>query len=112
MTTRMMTMTRIINNADDDFNERRQNPQCGCGEEACKRIINQKADVSVPIEITPDAIVGRIQFECLGNPQIDNDQCGDSCRIVVTQRISVRIPIQFNVATDVGESEVVCLGAN
>jgi hypothetical protein len=89
---------------------------CGCTEDekadgcgaVCKRTIAQKADVSIPIDINPTAVVGRIQSECLGEPKITRDKCKDTCMITVTQTISVKIPIQYKVSTNVGESEVVC----
>jgi len=79
-----------------------------CGDELCKRIIIQEADVSVPIEIMPTARVRRIQAECLGEPEITNERSNSICRIVITQTIGVRIPIEYNVSTRVGDSEVTC----
>jgi hypothetical protein len=82
--------------------------QPDCGGEVCKRVITQKADVSVPISISPTASVGQIQTECLGEPQIKKSQCKDTCVITVTQTISVKIPISYKVETKLGEKEVTC----
>jgi hypothetical protein len=100
-------------------------PQCGCGRdrddtdtpencgnEVCKRIVTQKADVSIPVEISPSAHVGEILSECIGEPKVTRDKCKDTCMITVTQTISVKIPIRYKVKTEVGESEVTCHNAN
>jgi len=97
-----------VDNNDALFELRHGKPPCGCDDEACKKTITQKADVSIPVAIKPAADVGDIEAECVGEPQVTKDMCHESCKITVTQTISVRIPIRYSVTTDVGESEVNC----
>ena len=91
-----------------DYDNQRNKPPQGCKDETCKKIINQKADVNVPVEIKPKAEVGKIESECCGEPRIFNDECENSCKITIVQTIRVKIPIKYNVSTNVGESSVVC----
>ena len=94
---------------DYDVRNRHQHkPPHECSNIVCEKIINQKADVSVPIDIKPTAVVGKIQAECIGEPQITNDKCKELCGIIITQTLSVKIPIKFNVSTNVGESKINC----
>jgi hypothetical protein len=83
-------------------------PAHGCHENACKRVVVQKADVSVPIEIRPSAVVGRITSECMGEPRITNESHPECCHVTITQTICVIIPIEYNVTSRVEDSEVSC----
>lgn len=76
--------------------------------EGCFRTCQQFADIDVPIEIKPKAIVGKIKVECCGNPVIKHKGKCDSCDIVISQKISVKIPIKYVVAVKVDEARVDC----
>jgi hypothetical protein len=83
-----------------------------CDDKTCKRTVIQKADVSIPIEIKPKAVVGKITSECLGEPIITNENCEESCKIIITQVLSVKIPIEYLVSTKIENSEVNCHNAH
>ena len=91
-----------------DYDDRHDKPDNRCDDEICKRIISRKADVNVPIEIKPAAVVGKIEADCCGEPRIVEHESKDSCRITIIQSICVKIPIKYNVSTNVGDSSVVC----
>ena len=91
-----------------DYETRRNKPPQECEDNVCKKIISQKADVNVPVEIKPTAEVGKIESECCGEPRIINDECEDSCKITIVQTIRIKIPIKYNVSTNIGKSLVVC----
>ena len=93
-----------------EHREHREHRDPECRDGVCKRTVIQKADVSVPVEIKPNATIGRIKSECIGEPHITSERCNQEggCRFVITQTICVRIPIQYNVQTEVGENEITC----
>ena len=91
-----------------DYDNLRNKPPHGCDNEVCKKIISQKADVNVPLEIKPTAEVGKIESECCGEPRIIRDACENSCKITIVQTIRIKIPIKYNISTNVGKSSAVC----
>lgn len=85
-----------------------------CTFDECTREIIQSADVSLPVEIEPDATVGRIQAGCCGDPIVvcTHDHCSDTCKILITQRLSVKIPVTFSVMTCVDDPIIECCTGN
>lgn len=82
-------------------------PPC---KEICKKIGYQYADISVPIELKPNATIGCIESECCGEPSVycKENYTGNSCEITVTQKILIKIPVEFNVIACVGEEQISC----
>ena len=75
----------------------------------CKKECTLYTGVSVPVELEPDAKVGRIEVECCGNPEIKIEGCCDCKeRVVITQKFFVKIPICFEMKTEIGKSEIEC----
>ena len=83
---------------------------CKCQQDDCCKIGYQYADISIPVEIKPKAIVGKIETECCGEPTVvcSENICENSCEVIVTQRVSIKIPICYKVLTCVGESKINC----
>lgn len=86
---------------------------CGCNNQGCTKVGIQNANVSTPIDVTPNVKIGEIETEYLGCPEVS---CTESCggktgKIVITQNIRMKIPIQYNVITSVGESSIDCCDA-
>lgn len=89
----------------DDMFKPEERPCCdGCDKE-CELFTG----VNVPVEIEPDAKVGKIDVECCGEPEIKIERCHDcKQKIVITQKFFVKIPICFKIKTEVGKSEIDC----
>ena len=70
----------------------------------------QLADISIPLEICPDAKLGRIETECCGEPYIQCEQepCGSNLNIIVTQSVKIKIPVKFGIKTIEGNGFIKC----
>ena len=83
----------------------------GCGKpESCRKVGYEYADISIPVEVRPNAVVGPIETECCGEPSVvcAPDDCGEGCRIIITQRVRIKIPVKCGVETIPGYSYVTC----
>ena len=71
----------------DDMFKPEERPCCdGCDKE-CELFTG----VNVPVEIEPDAKVGKIDVECCGEPEIKIERCHDcKQKIVITQKFFVK----------------------
>lgn len=78
--------------------------------DGCKKTGYQYADISVPIDLKPNATIGEIKSECCGEPSVycKENHKGNSCEITITQKILIKIPVDFNVIACVGEEEISC----
>lgn len=76
----------------------------------CKKTGYQYADISVPIDLKPNATIGDIKSECCGEPCVycKENHTGTSCEITITQKILIKIPVEFNVIACVGEEQIAC----
>ena len=76
----------------------------------CSKIGEQILDISLPIEICPEADLGKIETECCGKPCIECEQepCGATCSIIITQSVKIKIPVKFGVKTIEGNSFIKC----
>lgn len=76
----------------------------------CEKVGYQYADVSIPIEICPDASLGDIKTECCGEPYIkcEGEPCSNSCNIVITQSIKIKIPLKVGIRAIQGSGYIVC----
>ena len=83
---------------------------CDGGRCDCNKIGEQTFDISLPIEICPEADLGKIETECCGKPHIECEQepCGATCSIVITQSVKIKIPVKFGVKTIEGNSFIKC----
>ncbi|MBE6789278.1 MAG: hypothetical protein E7539_06415 [Ruminococcaceae bacterium] len=76
----------------------------------CDKVGEQVVDISLPIEICPEADLGKIETECCGKPYIQCEQepCGATCSIVITQSVKIKIPVKFGIKTIEGNSFIKC----
>lgn len=81
-----------------------------CRQDGCEKTGYQYADICVPIELKPDAVIGKITVECCGEPDVEckEHSCGKSCGIVVIQKVNIRIPINYKITACIGESVLNC----
>ncbi len=84
-----------------------------CGDKpACKKLVSQYADISLPVSIMPYAIMGEACTECCGEPVVSLTQrgCGHGCKceLVVTQKLKVKIPIVYGADTEKEGCHVRC----
>lgn len=77
----------------------------------CDKKVEQYVDISVPIEVCPDADLGKIETECCGEPKIECEQepCGSSLSIIITQSVKIRVPVRFGIKTIGGNGYIKCL---
>lgn len=90
---------------------------CCCQGEGsvCTKVASQSADVSLPIQVKPYAVVGRVEVDCCEDPAIITRQpagCSCSCDFVICQTITVKIPIEYGSTVNAGETSVCCKKPN
>ncbi len=76
----------------------------------CDKKAEQVVDISLPIEVCPEADLGKIETECCGKPCIECEQepCGSSLSIIITQSVKIKIPVKFGIKTIEGNSFIKC----
>ncbi len=86
-----------------------EKPEDDCDKDGCVKECNLYTGVSVPVEIEPEANVGKIDVECCGDPVIKNECSYDKKhKIVITQKFMIKIPVCYQVKTYVGKCESNC----
>lgn len=91
---------------------RKPQPPCDCSDsDGCEKVGYQYADICVPVEIKPDAEIGRIETECCGEPDISCKQNREdcTCEVRIVQKICIKIPIRYSVEACKGESTIHCV---
>ncbi|MGN0487638.1 MAG: hypothetical protein ACI4HO_00075 [Ruminococcus sp.] len=85
---------------------------CSCGDDGCTKTTRQYADISVPLELKPDASLGDVSVECYGEPTVvcRENRYNNSCKITVNQKIALIIPIHYEVDVSMGKSDINCYG--
>ncbi len=84
---------------------------CDCPKpDGCEKTGYQYMDIRVPVEIQPDASVGKIEVECCGEPTVccKENPTGNACEITIVQSVCLKFPIQYHVTACVGQSEIDC----
>lgn len=78
----------------------------------CKKNAHQYVDVTLPINLEPIAVIGDINIECCGEPDIiykNKCDCYNKyTELVITQTIIVTIPIEYEINTFTGKSDIKC----
>lgn len=82
----------------DDFNK------------CCETVSHHYADISLPVELSPHASVGKIETECCGKPIIRCKEARrhNTCEITITQKIQIKIPIKYGAKICPGKPEISC----
>lgn len=88
------------------------NRQCECAEDGCLSVSRQYAEISVPIELKPNATFKDVSVECCGEPSFvcRENRCNNTCQITVRQKISITMPIHYQVDICMGDSDINCYG--
>lgn len=83
---------------------------CDCGKDGCFKISTQNAEISVPIQITPNTHVGSIDVECCGDPIVccDSKSCEGTLNFKIRQKLRIKIPIKYTFTGSVGDSKISC----
>lgn len=81
-----------------------------CRQDGCKYTGCEYADISAPIDLRPEVVIGCAETECIGKPKVAcvPFPCESGCRIIVTQRVRVKIPISFDVSVTQGAGAIEC----
>lgn len=89
----------------DDCDKHDKCDRCDCDKRS-----EQVVDISLPIEVCPEADLGRIETECCGKPKVECEQepCGSSVSIIITQSVKIKIPVRFGIKTIEGNSFIKC----
>ncbi len=76
-----------------------------CHQLECTKTYFQHANISLPVEIKPAAMVGEIEMECCGEPVLTNRACKDcnTCEVLITQQLCVKIPIVYKVSANISD---------
>ena len=85
---------------------------CEYSQDTCTKTGCQYVDISVPIQLSPQTVLDKVEMECCGEPTVS---CQDSCckntvEFVVTQRIRIKFPIHYMIHAYMGESVLDCAG--
>ncbi|MBQ8605862.1 MAG: hypothetical protein IJ408_03925 [Clostridia bacterium] len=84
-------------------------PENTAEKEGCYKECDFFTGVSLPLEIKPEAKVGDIEVECLGDPEVKKI-CTEDCshKIVITQNFFVKVPVCYYIKTAVGKCDSIC----
>lgn len=68
----------------------------------------QYADITIPVELTPEAVIESLETVCCGDPAVCCCQHPDdnTCEVTVTQTISTKISIRYNVSAGIDRVEM------
>ena len=84
----------------------------------CPAMGYQKAEVCVPVTVTPFAKAGTTTTTCCGKPTVDpsGTPCAGTengvCTFTISQIICVEVPVEFGASAKVGTTHVNCLGVS
>ena len=84
-------------------------------ENTCSAIAVHHANVSVPIQFHPFAIVGHVETECVEDPEIiicedRKNPCCHGNKLIITQTLRITIPIENGATANIGCTSVNCKG--
>ncbi len=92
-------------------------PVCGQVENTCPAIGYQRAQVCVPVTVTPFVSVGDTTTYCCNEPQIIEGEMEcpgtplGTCVFTIIQEICIEVPVAFGANARVGDYSVQCLTA-
>lgn len=84
-------------------------PSCPQPDE-CEKVAKHYIDISIPVEVKPNARVGNIEMECCGEPVVicDEEKCTDGCGLILMQKVCIKIPLKYSFKSDVGKTFTEC----
>lgn len=76
--------------------------------------MKQYADISIPVELSPDTTVGRIEVECCAEPSVCymENEAENTCEITVLQMMQIRIPITCEISARADTPVIDCTEDN
>ncbi len=75
----------------------------------CVSVGSQCAQVSLPVNLKPYALLGEIKTECCGEPNISlRTGCSGKYEMIITQTICIKIPIEYGACVRTGGIYVNC----
>lgn len=86
--------------------------------QTCPAVGYQKADICVPVTVTPFAQTGTTVTTCCGSPTVTSgtNVCPGSkngvCQFTISQTVCVAVPVNFGAAASVGDTYINCLSAS
>ena len=82
----------------------------GCERGECTKTAFQNAEISVPVEIVPEAKIGNVETECCGEPTVicRDGHCGDKCEVTIIQKLCIKIPVTYKVKVCSNEEKICC----
>ncbi len=91
------------------YNEQDDNATC-CHQDGCVVVGYKNADVIIPFNVEPDTIVGCVETECCGKPEIccEHNPCENGMNFAIIQHVKIKIPIKIGINTIAGEPVVRC----
>ena len=83
-------------------------PKCIGNDNECKKTAVHCLDVSVPIDLAPEAKIGKIEMECCGEPELVCRECGDKkvCSFLLVQKLCVKMPVKYSFESAVGPEKI------
>ncbi len=75
---------------------------------ACERVVHQCAKISLPVEVSPFAMPGKITTRCYGKPEISLRECKNVCHFIITQKVCIEFPIKFGALTETKKVHFEC----
>ena len=95
----------------NDIPERRpEKPEehCGC-KDGCERECSVHTNVNVPVELEPEAKIGKVVVDCCGEPEVCCECTHEgTIRVIISQNLFVKIPICYEVKIKHGKSHAEC----
>lgn len=79
-----------------------------CQTDSALKAGRQYADITIPVELKPEAVIERLETICCGEPAVSCCQYPESntCEVTVTQTISTRISLRYNVCAGIDSVEM------
>ncbi len=88
--------------------------KCDNDTQTCPVVGTQKANVSVPVTISPFAFTGPAKVKCIGEPVVtcNNNVKGKPngmCNLTITQTLKIDVPVEFGAQVKFGDTFVDCI---
>lgn len=89
-------------------------PRCAreSREVTCTAVSAQYADVSLPVQVKPYAVVEQVETVCCGDPVVAVRRASDcgctGCEITITQSVCVRLSVKYGTDAEAGDVMVSC----
>lgn len=83
--------------------------------DTCHTVNLQYAEISIPVELKPNAFIGGMEVECIEVSQTNEPttyseerEPDGTCSILVTQTLHLKIPVTYKISTCIGNPDINC----